>query len=253
MPTSAPDDFDIPLPLGPGVRILARHATGLVALEKPVGIRSHPNDAEADPHALLVAPYDESVQAFDLPHGGEAHLIHRLDAATSGVILLALNADLAEAARQGFADRTVEKTYQALVFGVPRQRRAQWEDRLRIRRQNGHQRAEPAADGAPALCAMRSLRPIPGTPIMTRLELHPQTGRTHQLRIQCSLRQLPIVGDAVYGDFQRNRQLQRATGRDRLYLHAERLKVRLRWRGQPIQFEAHSPLPAEFEHPRSKV
>ena len=63
---------------------------------------------------------------------------------------------------------------------------------------------------------------------MSLLELEPTTGRTHQLRIQCSQRNLPIVGDRTYGDFEKNRLFEKSTTQQGMFLHAERVRVPFR-------------------------
>ena len=61
---------------------------------------------------------------------------------------------------------------------------------------------------------------------MALLELQPKTGRTHQLRIQCANRGLPIVGDRTYGDFQKNKEWGKGGTAERLCLHAKTISLR---------------------------
>ena len=60
------------------------------------------------------------------------------------------------------------------------------------------------------------------------LRMEPLTGRTHQLRVQCALRGIPIIGDKSYGDFSFNRKLSRASKTDRLCLHAAEIEFELK-------------------------
>ncbi|MFP4282082.1 MAG: pseudouridine synthase family protein [Opitutales bacterium] len=235
------------LPLGPGVRLLTSHPAGLWALEKAAGVRSHPNDDRPDPRALLTVAYDRKAQCY---RAGERawYLLHRLDAPTSGVILLADNAALAELARAAFAARAVEKTYLAVVQGKAPRREDFWKDRLQTERGRGGARTRTGG-GEVALCAMKSLRLSRGQPLLSLLELSPKTGRTHQLRTQCAARQLPIVGDATYGDFRFNRDFAARTGEKRLFLHAHRVILPFEHAGRRVTFRAESPLPATFEAP----
>jgi tRNA pseudouridine65 synthase len=95
----------------------------------------------------------------------------------------------------------VRKTYQALVFGKPRQDAEMWKDVLDVRKQGGRIRTAAGAGNLPAVCAMKLLR-AGSVPMRTSLiRLEPQTGRSHQLRVQCAKRGLPIVGDKTYGEF----------------------------------------------------
>lgn len=243
-----------PLPLGPGVRVLHTHPAGLIALEKPAGLLSHPNTPAESPRSLLTTDYDPDNECYSLPDGQAAHLIHRLDSATSGVLLIALDATLATLIRQRFAGREVEKEYAALVFGVPRRHHEQWRDQLHVSHQQGRLRTTATAaatdDSDAAICDMTQQRILTGQPVLTLLQLQPHTGRSHQLRVQCQKRRLPIVGDATYGDFAKNRLFTQKTGHKRLFLHAHRVTLTFPWAKRQQSFTAESPLPAEFNRPR---
>jgi tRNA pseudouridine65 synthase len=240
-------DAPAALPLGPGARLLARHPSGLIALDKPPGLLSHPNDRASSGRALIQASFDAAAECYQLPDGGALHLLHRLDSATSGVILLCADARLAATVRRLFAAGGVEKTYLALVFGVPRARRETWSDRLSIQRQGGKLRTSAVSGGGEeARCEMRCLKTLTGNPVTSLLELRPGTGRTHQLRVQCQRRGLPIVGDSTYGDFNKNRLRQRAGGSARLHLHAWQVSLSVHQQGRLVDFSAESEPPAEF-------
>lgn len=227
------------------MRVLAAHSCGLVAVEKPPGIRSHPNRDGRDAQALLRLPYRQAEERYLEDEGPGWHLLHRLDAPTSGLVLLAREAALAAEVRKAFAGREVAKVYFALVRGRPAKSREVWRDRLRTVREGGGLRTSTGG-GEPAEADMRLVRSKDQTPLVSLIELRPHTGRTHQLRVQCASRQLPIIGDATYGDFSLNREWARRLHTKRLFLHAESLRLRLRWQGRPLQFEAQSPLPKDF-------
>ena len=78
------------------------------------------------------------------------------------------------------------------------------------------------------------------------IQLEPKTGRSHQLRVQCAKRHLPIVGDATYGDFAANRAFAKRTGEKRLFLHSLETSFAYGFRGRVWHFAAKAPLPAEF-------
>ena len=78
------------------------------------------------------------------------------------------------------------------------------------------------------------------------IRLDPKTGRSHQLRVQCSTRHLPIVGDQTYGDFTKNRAFLKNTGNKRLFLHSEETKFTYDYAGKAYPFQAHAPLPEDF-------
>src|SRR5581483_1436352 len=84
-------------------------------------------------------------------------------------------------------------------------------------------------------------------PRISLIRLEPRTGRSHQLRVQCAKRGLPIVGDQTYGDFPRNREFARLAGTKRLFLHSLETSFDYEFRGQRVTFTASAPLPEEFE------
>ena len=127
-------------PLGPGVEIVKEGPAGLYALSKPSGIRSQPKEGGKDPQALLTCSYSLKDEAYHVPPdkgGGKVWLLHRLDAGTSGVILVADRAETAEEVKKAFAEHRVRKTYVALVFGWPKEKEAVWRDRIEVSKEGG--------------------------------------------------------------------------------------------------------------------
>jgi tRNA pseudouridine65 synthase len=244
-------EFWTTLPLTSGVRLLSTDPNGLGALEKPAGVLSHPNREGGRGRALLNAEYDFSAECFTWTPPGAAPLrlwlLNRLDSPTSGVILVAADGPLATEVKTQFQSKAVEKQYVALVFGKPRFEREVWRDRLAIERRDGVVRTSAATGHIPAESECRVLRMAPGIAPLALLELTPRTGRTHQLRVQCAKRGLPIVGDQTYGDFRRNREFAKTTRLKRLFLHSLSTEVRYAWAGRDWGFSARSPLPPEFE------
>jgi len=214
-------------PLGPGVEALLQGPAGLYALGKPSGIRSQPKQGGKDPQALLTCSYSLKDEAYHIPPdkgGGKVWLLHRLDAGTSGVILVADQEKTADEAKKAFAEHRVKKTYVALVFGWPKENEAVWRDRIEVRKEGGRARGKAGA-GIWAEARMRVRKRFSGkSGPMALLELQPKTGRTHQLRIQCANRGLPIAGDRTYGDFSRNKSLETKA----LFLHSESIELPIR-------------------------
>jgi tRNA pseudouridine65 synthase len=247
---SAPSaDFWEQLPLGRGVRLITRDENGVAAFAKPAGVLSHPNGPKGEPRALLTCAYDQAEECFVWrdPPGGEHRLwlLNRLDSATSGVILGAASSAVARAIKEQFARRQVRKIYEALVFGVPRAPQETWRDRLAVERRGGIIRTG-AAGHIPAEAHVTVLRRRPGPPPLALLQLDPKTGRSHQLRVQCARRGLPIVGDQTYGDFRLNREFVRATGCKRLCLHSRETRFTYELAGRRFAFAATAPLPPEL-------
>jgi tRNA pseudouridine65 synthase len=243
---SGPDDsFWAALPLGNGVTLLNRDAAGLAAFSKPAGVLSHPNGAGEERRALLVAPYDLAGECYETPKG-RLWLLNRLDSATSGVLLATADEALAATMRAQFKRREVRKVYQALVFGTPREATQVWSDRLAVDKRGGQIRSV-AGGGIPAESRMRVVRTSRGESPLTLLRLEPRTGRSHQLRVQCAKRGLPIVGDQTYGDFRRNREFAKHARTKRMFLHSLETSFSYELKGAKHAFTATAPLPPEFE------
>lgn len=250
--TPIPAAFWSSLPLGSGVTVLRHDASGLAALSKPAGVLSHPNQTSEQPRALLTCDYtiDGEHYAWSPGEGTEPPrklwLLNRLDSATSGVILVAADEALAKSIRLLFRQKHVHKVYQALVFGTPPQRREVWQDRLSTERRGGRVRTDRGGN-VPASSVMTLVRQSrQASTGLTLIQLEPRTGRSHQLRVQCAERHLPIVGDANYGDFKLNKAYAKATGEKRLFLHSLSTDFHYTWAGKSHEFAATSPLPSEF-------
>jgi 23S rRNA pseudouridine1911/1915/1917 synthase len=123
---------------------------------------------------------------------------HRLDRPVSGVVLFARQTTSARRLQQQFQNRQVTKIYRAVVEGTVPIPEGTWEDWLLKRRDQA--RCDAAPPGSPgakhAILRYRVIGTGKGT---TRLEIEPQTGRMHQIRVQAAARGHPIVGDVLYG------------------------------------------------------
>jgi tRNA pseudouridine32 synthase/23S rRNA pseudouridine746 synthase len=160
----------------------------LLIIDKPAGLPVHPGRAGGP-----------SVEDF-FPawrHGKNGPwAAHRLDQDTAGCLVIALKKSALLAAQAAFAAGTVQKTYWALVRGVPDQ--ASGVIDLSLAKQTAARQWKMvfAPDGQPAVTAWR----LRGTGAgFSWLELHPRTGRTHQIRAHCAAIGHPVLGDAVYG------------------------------------------------------
>jgi len=241
-------DFWKSLPTASGVSLICTDSNGLGALAKPAGTLSHPNSPKDSGRSLLTTAYDKRSECFVWnPAGGPERrlwLLNRLDSATSGVVLVASDAALALEIKGVFARHGVIKIYNALVFGRPHATEERWNDRLGVERRGSVVRT--GSGNIPAQSEMRVVREGGGSPGTTLLELRPLTGRTHQLRVQCAKRHLPIVGDATYGDFRKNREFAKTMETKRLFLHSVETRLQYRRGGRVYAFRAVAPLPEEF-------
>ncbi len=187
-----------------GLRVL--HADdAMVVVDKSAGVLSVPG-LGTGLHDNLTS----SVQALF----ADARVVHRLDQATSGLMLFARGAAMQRTLSMAFEARRVDKEYVAVVEGqiegvegsITAPLIADWPRRPRQKVDDEH--------GRPALTHWRLLERGADT---SRLELHPVTGRTHQLRVHLQFIGHPIVGDTLYAP-----QPQQST---RLLLHATRLEL----------------------------
>lgn len=249
---SAAGSFWSALPLGREVTLLAHDDNGLAAFNKPAGVLSHPNERGDEARSLLNARYVIDGEFFEWENEQRTEtqrlwLLNRLDSATSGVILAAASAELAAEMRAQFKRKQVRKIYHALVFGVPRQPMELWRDLLAVEKRGGQIRTAASAGHVPAESRMSVVRTGRGEPRLALVRLEPRTGRSHQLRVQCAKRHLPIVGDQTYGDFRANREFAKRTGEKRLFLHSLETSFDYEFRGQRRHFAARAPLPETFE------
>jgi 23S rRNA pseudouridine1911/1915/1917 synthase len=202
--------------------------TDCVVMNKPAGVLTHTQGA-FNPEAT-VATFLRSHLDKDLS-GERAGVVHRLDRATSGVIIGAKNHAALSALQKQFAQRKVKKTYIAIVQGVPAESEAVIDMPIE-RNPKAPATFRVGINGKTAATHYKVLQTANG---LSMLELKPETGRTHQLRVHLQKIGHPIVGDPLYGNGKFG---------DRLFLHALSLEITLPNRERKT-FSA--PLPPEFE------
>jgi 23S rRNA pseudouridine955/2504/2580 synthase len=247
----AENDIPFEIPLDRECNVIDFHSSGIWAIEKASGILSHPNRNSENKRVLLHSSYDFEQEKYHwIDATGkerEFYLVHRLDSATSGVILGVSNIVVAEKLKAAFLNRDVKKTYFAIVAYNGRPIRPIWKDFLQKNPAKGKIRVTSGKTGDSAITSVSMKRKI-----STRfgnfalLELKPKTGRTHQLRVQCANRRLPIIGDRTYGNFELNRKFARATKVQRICLHASKISFSLTVNGECIQWEVEAAMPRAF-------
>jgi 23S rRNA pseudouridine1911/1915/1917 synthase len=231
-----PDEREGAAPLAEDIAVpVVYEDEWLLVVAKPAGLVVHP--APGHPGGTLVNALLARV-GRPLPGDDERPgIVHRLDAGTSGLMIVALEEQALERLREMMAAREVSRTYLALVAGVPP---ASATIDAPIGRSPRHRKKMAViAGGRDAVTDVRRLETLPDTALV---EARPRTGRTHQIRVHLSEAGYPIVGDRVYG---RDRKLAAALGLERPFLHAAGLAFR-----HPITdaaVELSEPLPADLE------
>lgn len=207
-----------------------------VVIDKPAGMLVHParqNDPIDETVAgWCITTYPAAESIID-PHSGEKKygIVHRLDKETSGVMVVAKNQDAFNKLKEQFQARATEKTYRALVWGkmpktsgsIVRPIAKSREGTKRTTRPRNKQAGRPAQTDWRVIETYEDTVVKPGMPL-TLLELHPRTGRTHQLRVHCAAAGHPILGDYLYGG-KTSEQYRHALGR--IFLHAHALAFSL--------------------------
>lgn len=163
----------------------------LLVLQKPAGLLCVPGRGP-DKQDCLSARAQQ--------HWPGALIVHRLDQATSGLVLMARHIDAQRRLSHAFAERQVHKRYQAVVWGLLAAQEGAWSEiNLPIAAdwERRPLRVIDAAHGKPSLTRWRLLGHHPATDT-SRIELEPVTGRTHQLRVHMAAVGHPILGDALY-------------------------------------------------------
>jgi 23S rRNA pseudouridine1911/1915/1917 synthase len=206
----------------------------LLAVNKPAGMVVHPAAGHSS-GTLVNALLAHCPQAADVGGLRRAGIVHRLDKDTSGLLLVAKDAETHSALQRQFKKRRVRKTYVALVEGsdvVPH------EGVIEApvgRDQRKRKQMTVSRTGRPAVTQYRVIEAFRYN---TLLEVRPHTGRTHQVRVHLAWMGYPLVGDRVYG-----RRKQRLLA-DRHFLHARELQFTHPATGDEVTLVA--PLPRKL-------
>ena len=215
----------------------------ILVVAKPAGMVVHPSERVRG--GTLSELLAESFPGLPSPQGEDRPgIVHRLDAETSGVLVVARTEAAGDELKRQFAAREVHKVYCAVVYGEPRfdsdyvtapLGRAKGSERVTIL---------PEADGGRS--AETFYRTVDRLGIASYLECEPRTGRTHQIRVHLESIGHPVVGDKLYRG-KRELRLKGKGGKlpaDRHLLHARRLEFEHPGTGERVSFEA--PLPEDM-------
>jgi 23S rRNA pseudouridine1911/1915/1917 synthase len=204
----------------------------LLVIDKPAGMAVHPapgNPTHTLANAVLHYLPNLAADPDDLRPG----IVHRLDKDTSGLIIVAKNRVAQANLSDQFKNRTVSKTYITLVKGRLTPEKGVIE--ADIGRDPKHRQKMAVVDSGRA--ARTDYKVLKYYGDYTLLEIHPETGRTHQIRVHLAAIGFPVVGDSTYGFITPRLHRQ--------FLHAARISFNLPSSGQKVEFS--SPLPPDLE------
>jgi 23S rRNA pseudouridine1911/1915/1917 synthase len=229
-----------PLPEGPPLE-LAWRDEHLAVVRKPAGVPTHPTASR------LSGTVVNRLLGMGIPLSGLAGplrpgIVHRLDAGTSGLLVVACDDPTHEALAAMFARHQVDRRYLALVRG------AVGNDRFEVDAPLGRGGARIRVDAAGGRRATTAFEVRERFERATLLQAVPRTGRTHQIRVHLAAVGYPVLGDRRYGGAGDD---ARALGLERPFLHAWRLAFEHPVTGRRVELE--DPLPADLERALRRV
>ena len=196
-----------------------------VVISKPAGVLTHSKGA-FNPEATVATWLESRVKGME---GERAGIVHRLDRATSGVMICAKTPEALKWLQKQFSERKVKKSYAAVVKGELSKPEAVIDMPI----ERNPRKPQTFRVGVNGKSAVTGYKVVAHENAYSLLELQPTTGRTHQLRVHFHKLGHPIIGDELYD----------GPKADRLYLHAERLEITLPNKERKV-FE--TPMPASF-------
>ena len=226
-PAAQPD----PRPV-PGLTIVYEDAD-IIVVDKPPGVAAHPTPGWTGPtvqQGLLAAGHSVATSGAAERQG----IVHRLDAGTSGLMVVAKSEPAYSALKRAFREREVDKTYHALVQGHPDPLRGTIDAPI-ARHPSGDGRFAVVTGGRPAVTHYDTLEAFRAASLT---EIILETGRTHQIRVHMAAVRHPCVGDRLYGA---DPVLAARLGLTRQWLHAARLGFTHPGDGRRVEFTSAYP------------
>jgi 23S rRNA pseudouridine1911/1915/1917 synthase len=216
----------------PGLVVVYEDAD-IVVVDKPPGVAAHPTPGWTGPtvlQGLLAAGHSIATSGAAERQG----IVHRLDATTSGLMVLAKSERAYSALKQAFRVREVDKLYHALVQGHPDPLRGTVDAPI-ARHPSGDGRFAVVAGGRPSVTHYDTLEAFRAASLT---EIILETGRTHQIRVHMAAIRHPCVGDRLYGA---DPVLAARLGLTRQWLHAVRLGFAHPGDGRLVEFASEYP------------
>ena len=209
----------------------------LVVVDKPVGVAAHPSVGWTGPTViggLAAAGYRISTSGAEERQG----VVHRLDVGTSGLMVVAKSEHAYTLLKRAFKERTVDKTYHALVQGLPDPLKGTIDAPIG-RHPNHDYKFAVMASGKASITHYEVIEAFRAASLV---EVHLETGRTHQIRVHFSALHHPCAGDLTYGA---DPVLAKKLGLQRQWLHAVGLGFQHPGSGERVDF--HSAYPEDLQ------
>ena len=240
-----PDPARAPLPVPTvveGLRVVHEDAD-LLVIDKPVGVAAHPSPGWEGPTViggLAAAGHRVSTSGAEERQG----IVHRLDVGTSGLMVVAKSERAYTVLKDAFRERTVDKRYHALVQGHPDPLSGTVDAPI-DRHPSSAYRFAVVAGGRDSVTHYETIEAFRHASL---LEIHLETGRTHQIRVHMAALKHPCVGDVTYGA---DPTLSKKLRLERQWLHAVRLSFAHPGDGTWVSFD--SAYPADLQQALERV
>jgi len=210
----------------------------IVVVDKPVGVAAHPSVGWTGP-TVLGALAGAGFRVSTSGASERAGIVHRLDAGTSGLMVVAKSERAYTELKRQFHDREVDKIYHAVVQGHPDPLSGTIDAPIG-RHPSSSWKFAVTSDGKNSVTHYETLEAFPSASL---LEVHLETGRTHQIRVHMAAQRHPCVGDAMYGA---DPTISVRLGLTRQWLHAKQLGFTHPGTQERVLFT--SEYPADLQH-----
>nr|WP_255633154.1 RluA family pseudouridine synthase [Demequina sp. TTPB684] len=224
----------MPEPAIPGGLTVVYEDSDIAVIDKPVGVAAHPSPGWEGP-TVTGALADAGVTLASEGAAERQGIVHRLDVGTSGLMVVAKSGPAYSALKRAFKERTIEKVYHAVAQGhlEPTQGTI---DAPIGRHPSSDYKFAVVEGGRDSITHYEVLEMFPAASLV---EVHLETGRTHQIRVHMAAMRHPLVGDLTYGaDPVQAKKL----GLTRQWLHAKELAFEHPTRGEPIRVVSEYPM-----------
>ncbi len=205
----------------------------IVVIDKPVGVTAHPSVGWDGP-TVLGALAAAGIRVSTSGAAERTGIVHRLDAGTSGLMVVAKSEPAYTHLKSAFHDREVTKIYHAVAQGHPDPLSGTIDAPIG-RHPGARWKFAVTNEGKPSVTHYETLEAFPGASL---LEIHLETGRTHQIRVHLAAQRHPCVGDEMYGA---DPTLSKRLGLTRQWLHAMRLGFQHPATGEYVEFTSTYP------------